>query len=122
MILRLLTAGICVVLCAGFVQADEFSATLVKVADGKITFTRGVGKKKKETTLPADEKCRVVGAKYNAKAKKIEAGDEIAGGLKNPLFEMLDKETVEAWIVTNAENDRIVELRLYKSPTKKKTK
>jgi hypothetical protein len=103
-------------------HADEYTAVLVKVADGKITFARGTGKKKKETTLPADAKCRVVLARYDAKAKRIEAGDELAGGLKNPLFEMLDKETVEAWVRTNADNDRILELRLFQTTVKKKTK
>ncbi len=108
--------------CVGIAQADEFTAVLVKAADGKVTFTRGTGKKKKEYTLPADAKCSVVLAKYDAKAKKINAGDEVEGGLKNPLFTRLDKETVEAWVRTNADNDRILELRLFQLAVKKKTK
>ncbi len=119
---RILASVIAFFVCLGYAQADEFAATLVKVADGKITFARGVGKKKKEYTLPADDKCRIVAAKYDVKAKKIEAGDEIDKGLKNPLFEQLDKEPVEAWVRTNGDNDRIVELRLYQSKTKKKPK
>jgi hypothetical protein len=117
---RLFAAGIGLLVCLGFAQADEFSAPLVKVADGKITFVRGKGKKKKDFTLPADENCRVFAAKYDPKTKKIEAGDEIPGGLKNSLFEMLDKDPVEAWIRTSPDNERIVELRLYKLGPKKK--
>lgn len=77
----------------GFLQADEFTATLVKVADGKVTFVRGAGKKKKE----------------------------VQGGLKNPIFEKLDKETLEALVRTNKENDKILELRLFQSTKKKKS-
>lgn len=109
-------------LLASVAQADEFTASLVKVADGKVTFSKGVGKKKKDYTLQADEKVRVVAAKYDPKTKRIEAGPEIAGGLANPLFEQLDKESVEAWIRTNVDNDRILELRLYQTTKKKKTK
>jgi len=105
-----------------FAQADEFTGTLLKVADGKLTFSRGTGKKKKkEFTLPVDEKCRVVAGVYDAKTKMINAGDDIAGGLKNPIFENLDKESVDAWIRTTTQNDRILELRLFQS-TKKKVK
>lgn len=105
----------------GFLQADEFTATLVKVADGKVTFVRGAGKKKKETTLPADENCKVFVAKYDKKLKAIEAGEEVQGGLKNPIFEKLDKETLEALVRTNKENDKILELRLFQSTKKKKS-
>ena len=121
MSLRALPAAVLFLLAAGVAQGDEFAATLVKVADGEITYSRGVGKKKKDYTLPADEKCRVVLARYDAKTKKIEAGDAIADGLKNAIFDQLDKQSVEAWVRTNAENTVIVELRLYQS-TKKKTK
>jgi len=107
-------------LCVAGAQADEFTATLIMVADGKITYSRGVGKKKKEYTLQADEKIKVVAAKYDAKAKRIEAGPEIEGGLKNALFVQLDKTTVEALVRTSADNERILELRLYQSTTKKK--
>ena len=121
MYLRALSAAILFLLAVGVAQADEFAATLVKVADGKITFSRGAGKKKKDYTLPADEKCRVVVAKYDAKTKKIEAGDAIADGLKNAIFDQLDKQAVEAWVCTNADNTVIVELRLFQL-TKKKAK
>ena len=70
--------------------------------------------------LVADEKCRVVVAKYDKKTKTIEAGDEIAGGLKNPLFQKLDTEAIEAWIRTDAANEKILELRLFQSTKKKR--
>lgn len=117
---RTLWAGCVFLVCLGFVQADEFTATLIKVADGKITFSRGGGKKKKDTTLPAAENCQVFVAKYDKKAKTIDAGDEVAGGLKNPIFSQLDKEAVEAWIRTNKANDTIVELRLFQKAKKNK--
>lgn len=107
-------------LAPGIVLADEFTGTLSKVEDNKVTFTQGTGKKKKTTTLIADEKCRVVVAKYDKKTKKIEAGDEINGGLKHPLFQKLDTDAVEAWIRTDAGNERILELRLFQSAKKRK--
>lgn len=116
---RFLVASLVGLSFAVFANADEFTATLVKVAEGKVTFARGAGKKKKETTLPADEKCRVVAAKYNAKTKTIEAGDEIPDGLKNARLQKLEEDTIDAWIRTNADN-RIVELRLFQSNKKKK--
>ena len=115
-----MASAVVFIICLGLTQADEFTGTLVKVVDGKVTFSRGSGKKKKETTLPVVENCRVVAAKYDAKAKRIEAGDEIAGGLKNAIFTQLDKEAVEAWICTNAQNDKILELRVFQSTKKKK--
>lgn len=115
-----LYGGLTFVVFLGIVQADEFAATLVKVADGKVTFVRGTGKKKKETTLPADENCKVSVAKYDKKAKIIDAGDEVVGGLKNPVFEKLDKASIEAWVRTSKENDKILELRIYQSTKKKK--
>lgn len=100
--------------------AEEFIGTISKVEQNKITIVRGTGKKKKELTLTADEKCRVVAARYDIKAKRIEAGDEIAGGLKNALFSNLEKEPVEAWIRTTPENEKVLELRLFQSTKKKK--
>lgn len=102
------------------VAAEEFIGTISKVEQNKITIVRGTGKKKKELTLTADEKCRVVVARYDIKAKRIEAGDEIAGGLKNALFSNLEKEPVEAWIRTTPENEKVLELRLFQSTKKKK--
>ena len=114
-----LVAALFFLLCLGFVRAEEFAAPLVKVSDGKVTFTRGVGKNKQDITLPA-EKCRVFLAKYDKIAKKIDAGDELAGGLKNPLFEKMQKDTIEAWIRTNEANDKILELRIYQAAKKAK--
>lgn len=118
--LRFGLAGFAILLGIGLAQADEFTAVLVKVNDGKVTFIRSGAKKKKDTTLPVDEKCKIVVAKHDPKLKRIEAGEELAGGLKNPIFEKLDQEPIGAMIRTNAENDRIVEMRVYAIPTKKK--
>lgn len=116
---RWLAAVVVLFVGVSCLPAEEFAGTLVKVADGKVTFSRGVGKKKKNYTLVADANCRVVAGIYNKKTKTIEAGPDIAGGLKNPLFEQLDKNSVDAWIRTNADNDRIIELRLYQTAKKK---
>ena len=115
-----LWSGLAFFVFLGLLQADEFTATLVKVADGNVTFSRGKGKKAKQATLPADENCKVVVAKYDAKLKLIEAGDDVAGGLRNPIFGQLDKEPVEAWVRTDKENKKILELRLFQSTKKKK--
>ena len=118
-----LLIGFSVILAFGVVHAEEFTAVLVKAGDGKVTLIRGKTKKdKKELTLSTDENVRIVLAKYDAKTKRIEAGDDLAGGLKNPIFQQLDKEIVQAWVRTNADNDRILELRLFTTPSKKKIK
>ena len=112
--------GVGFVFLVGVAHADEYSGTLVKVADGKVTFTRGTGKKKKEFSVPIAEKCRVFVAKYNSKTKTFEAGAEFEGGVSNPIFKHLEKESFESWIVTDAKNETIHELRLFQLTTKKK--
>ncbi len=104
----------------GIIRADEFTGSLTKVHENKLTFTRGTGKKKKTFTLVVSDNCLVVVAKYDAKTKKITAGDTIAGGLKNPLFDKLETDTVGAWIRTDAANEKILELRLFQLAVNKK--
>lgn len=117
---RTLIAGFASLLCLALARADEFTATIVKVGDGQVTLSRGKGKKKQVLTLLADEKCRVVVARYDEKTKTIEAGDEIAEGLKNIRFTQLDKEPLEAFVRTNVKNDRVLEMRLFQATKKKK--
>ena len=117
---RLCLAAASALFCIGTLCADEFTGTLVKIHDNKVTFSTGKGRKKKTTTLPADDKCLVTAAKYDAKTKKIEAGDTIPGGLKNARFEKIEPDTIDAWIRTDASNEKIVELRLFQSIAKKK--
>ena len=44
-----------ILVAVSVVQADEFTGTRIKAADGKVTFFRGVGKKKKEFTPSTQE-------------------------------------------------------------------
>lgn len=117
---RTLTAGLGLFLSLVTARADEFTAAIVKVGEGKVTLTRGTGKKKQTLSLLADEKCRVVVARYDAKTKTIEGGDEIADGLKSARFTQLDTDPLEAWIRTDAKNERVLEMRLFQSTKKKK--
>jgi hypothetical protein len=112
--------GAFVVVCAmlGVALADEFNATINKVEDGKVTFTKKAkkGEKGEQMTLPATKDVKVTKGKQDG--KKVVAGDPLEGGLKNEAFTNVGKKGVGARIITDADNKNIVEIIL--TPQKKK--
>lgn len=119
--MRSMIGAAVIVLIAGSVAAaEEFTARIVKVEDGKITvtkFQKGAkkGEKGKEETLKVANNVKVVKAKFNKEEKKIEAGDALEGGLKNERFANLGGEKargVFAQIVTNDDNV-VTEIRVF---------
>jgi hypothetical protein len=107
-------------LCVGITLAEEFSAAITKVADGKVTFAKTKFdkdtkklEKGKEETLPVDDKVKVVKGKFNKETMKLEAGDAIEGGLKNEMFTKIGEKGVNATIVTDKDNKKITEIRVF---------
>jgi len=90
----------------GLVFAAEIRGVITKVsADGKtITF----GKFDRETKSITDEKeytvsssVKVLKGKRNPDTKKLEAGEELQGGLSNDMFKNIGKRGVFATITTD---------------------
>jgi Skp family chaperone for outer membrane proteins len=74
----------CVILVAFAVaSAEEFTASVSKFEDGKITFTKfgkkGDGKVE-PTTLPVAADCKYMKAKFNQEEKKFETDGALEGG------------------------------------------
>lgn len=106
-------------LCVGIALAEEFSATITKVSDGKITFNKTKFDKETkkvdkgpEQTLPTADGVKVLKSKFNKETKKAEAGDALDGGLKNEMFTKIGEKGVRATIITDADNKKITEIRV----------
>ncbi|OAI51365.1 hypothetical protein AYO44_00725 [Planctomycetaceae bacterium SCGC AG-212-F19] len=115
MLRKLVCASIAAFLCVSVVMADEFGAAITKVEDGKITFaktkfnkdTKKLEKSDAET-LPVAADCKVNTGKFNKDTKKLEAGDPVPNGLKNEMF----SKEVNATIITDADNKKVIEIRV----------
>jgi hypothetical protein len=94
--------------------SEEFRAVLTKVADGKVTFTRTTAgkdsRKGDEQTLPIADDVKVVKGKLDKDTNEVEAGEPIAGGLKNEMFTRMADRGIKASLVTDAENKKIAEI------------
>lgn len=115
MLRKLLCASIAAFLCVSLAAADEFGAVITKVEDGKITFqktkfnkdTKKLEKSDAES-LPVSADVKVNTGKFNKDTKKLEAGDPVPNGLKNEMF----SKDVNATIVTDADNKKVLEIRV----------
>jgi hypothetical protein len=109
------------VLCVGVALADEIRAVITKVEDGKVTFAeaKGKGEKGPEKTLPVAANVKVVKAKKNKETKKVEVTGEIDNGLKNEMFSKIGEKGIGAQIVTDADNKKITEIRVFGGGKKK---
>ncbi|MCI0641991.1 MAG: hypothetical protein L0Y72_04120 [Gemmataceae bacterium] len=75
----------CVILVVFAVaSAEEFTASVSKFEDGKITFTKfgkkGGGGKAEAITLPVAADCKYMKAKFNQEEKKFETDGALEGG------------------------------------------
>jgi len=127
MLRKVVSALFLVALCVGISFAEEFTAAITKVGDGKITFAKT--KFDKETkkfekgdpqTLPVADKVKVVKAKFNKESKKFEAGDDVEDGLKNKMFSDIGEKSVGATLVTDGDGKKITEIRVFTFGKKKK--
>src|SRR5437773_2604054 len=82
--------------------------------DLNVTFTEAKKKgepKGEEKTLPVSDTVKVVKGEFNQDTRKLEAGDDIAHGLKNEMFEKIDEKGMRATIITDDDNKKITEIR-----------
>ncbi len=119
MLRKVIATSLVLVLSVGVVFADEIRAVITKVEDNKVSFFKleGKGKEAKKTgdeiTLPAIKDVKVVRQK-----KKGEEPEPIEGGLSHKMFSR-GKE-IRALIVTDDDNKKIKEIRIFGGGGKKK--
>lgn len=119
MIRKALFASVVLGISFGVATAEEFFGAIKKVEDGKIAFvTRKKGEKGEEKTFSLAKSVKVVKAKFNKEEKKVEAGEELEGGLKNKRFEEIGKFGVGAQIITNGDGV-VTEIRVFEFKKKK---
>lgn len=109
---QVVCAAVVLFLSAGFVQADELFGAIKKIDGNKITVAQRQkgSKESKEVTLTVASNVKVTKAKFNREAKKVEAGDVLADGLKSEIFQRVGAAQgrgVLAHIVTNDDNQVI---------------
>src|SRR5262245_45269218 len=93
-------------LSVGVVLAAEFNCTIIKVDGSKVTVKKGKKGEEKEYTYTAAKDVKVNKGTFDAKAKKLEIGDAIDGGLKNELFTKIGEKGVGARVITEGEGDK----------------
>ena len=117
MLRKVVGAAVIMVLSVGIAMAEEIRAIITKVEGDKVTFAeaKGKGEKGPEKTLPVSDKVKVVKGKFNKDTKTVEAGEDIEKGLKNEIFskEKLGEKGIPAFVVTDADNKKITEIRIY---------
>jgi hypothetical protein len=112
--------------------ADEFTGTVTKFEDGKITVKKGFGKKAEEKTYTVAANAKFNKGKKGAEKGKVDADGALEGG--KDAFAKMVKEAVEkkdttkkfgggglfTYIITEGEGDKaqVVEIRVL--PGKKK--
>ena len=117
------TAVALAVFCFGVVNAEEFMCKITKVDGSKVTLNKGTKDEPKvdDVTLTATDAVKVFKGKWNNEAKKLDAGDAIADGLKADIFTKISEKGVRALVITD--NDKkITEIRVSgdKKPEDKK--
>jgi hypothetical protein len=126
MIRKLFCSMFVMVVAISFVAAEEFTANISAVKDGKVTLQKMKGGGKGKTaekdgdpiTLPVTKDAVI--AKAKGFGKKTEAGDKIEDGLKNDLFTKIDeKKGVNARITTDADNKNITQILVVAGKKKK---
>jgi hypothetical protein len=118
MLRKVVSVAVILLLSVGVVFADQFGALITKVDGNKVTFYPFEGKGKdakkgEEKTMKVTKDVKVVKAKFNKETKEIEVGEEVAGGLKHKMFTEIPEKGVGALIVTDNDNKRIKEIRVF---------
>ncbi len=113
MLRKLVCASVLLVLFAGVALADEIRAVITNVDAAKNTVTfkeyKAKAERGPERTLPAAN-AKVKFAKFNWNTMKTDPGDLVPGSLTNSLF---DDKGLSALIITDGENNRITEIRVF---------
>jgi len=114
MIRKLLCSMVVMVVCIGFVMAEEWNGLITKVDGTKITFqkTKKVNKKNENdgdpVTIEAAKDVKV----NNGTVKKGVAtvGDAIEGGLKNDMFTKIGAKGIAARLTTSDDNKSVTQV------------
>jgi len=115
----------------GVAAGDEFLGNITKVENGEITYQKlkegkdYFSRREKERTLPAASDIKVLKAKPNPKAKKLEKklepDGELPGGLQNEnLTKIEDHRGILAHITTDKSGKKITELWVSLRRSKRK--
>jgi hypothetical protein len=101
-------------------MAEEIRAIILKVDGDKITFAEAKkkGERGPEQTLPVADNVKVVKGRFNRETKKMEAGEPVSEGLKNPMFSNIGEKGLRATVVTDEGNKKITEILI--APERKK--
>ncbi|MBM4070308.1 MAG: hypothetical protein FJ271_15335 [Planctomycetes bacterium] len=122
MLQKALCAAVVVALGVSLATAEELRGSIKKVQKGKITvamkFDKETKKFTEEKTLKVAKNVKVVKAKFNKETMKVEAGDELEGGLKNKRFTEIGERGIFATIVTN-DDGLVTEIRIFEFRKKK---
>lgn len=120
MVRKVFCSLVILVLGVSITLAEEIQGIITKVDGGKVTIAKGKFnketkkfEKESEQTLPVADGVKVVKAKFNKETKKVEAGDAVEGGLKNEMFTKIGEKGVRATVVTDADNKKITEIRVF---------
>jgi hypothetical protein len=121
-------AAVVSLLAVSVAMSEEFFASISKVEDGKVTFTKGFafGKKKDDKkpepmTLPLAKNAKFSkGGKFNFKDKSVEGGEEIKMDAVKELISKGGEKGTFAQIVTDKDNKSITEVRFLTFGGKKK--
>jgi hypothetical protein len=120
MLRKIVCVGFVLALSVGVVFADQFGAIITKVEGNKVTFYPFKNKEKgDEQTMKVAKDVKVVKGKFNKETKKVEAGEEVEGGLKHKMFADIPEKGFFASIVTDDDNKRIKEIRVFSFKKKK---
>jgi hypothetical protein len=118
---KFVCAAVVTLFTFGVALGDEFFARITKVDDGKVTFTKAKkGEKGEEMTLPLAKTAKLVKGKFNKETKSIEAGDPLEREAVTKIMDRAGEKGVFAFIVTDADNKRITEIRFLGGKKKKK--
>jgi len=105
---RQVLAVVVMLVCVGFLVAEDISGVITKVADGKVTFAKGTFNKETKTfekgeaqTLPVADGVKVVKGKFDKETKKVVAGDALEGGIKNEVFTNIGEKGVRATVTVD---------------------
>lgn len=119
MVRKLFCAGFVMVVAIGLVAADEFTATITKAGDGKITYQKFKKAAKKgeapekdgdPVTISVAKDVKVNKGTFNKDTKKVEPGDKIEGGLSAEVFTKIGEKGVPARITTDADNKTVTQI------------
>jgi hypothetical protein len=120
MVRKLVGAAVLLVVCVGLTMAEEIRAIILKVDGDKVTFAEAKkkGERGPEQTLPIADNVKVVKGRFNRETKKMEAGEPVSEGLKNPMFSNISEKGLRATVVTDEASKKITEILI--APERKK--